>query len=178
MVWLTGATCWAAARAAELSLRTFSASAALIGAATFAFTSDIAARSGSGSTASSSSSRAVSVSVLVMVVISSFLLGTPGGLADALVDRGELLGDGHGRRVVAGHVERQRGVDRRGDVRVDQRHRGAVGQRLDGHALQLEGGELVGGGEGLHGGHDGWAPLGGWWARCPGRSGSAAGPAR
>src|ERR671924_663825 len=108
MVWVMSPDCVAVATAAELSLRTFSASAALIGAATFAFTSDIAARSGSGSTASSSSSRAVSVSVLVMVVISSFLLGTPGGLADALVDRGELLGDGHGRRVVAGHVECQR----------------------------------------------------------------------
>src|SRR5436305_2021586 len=49
-------SCVAFAYAVEPSLSAFSATAALIGAATFAFTSDIAARSGSSSPASSFSS--------------------------------------------------------------------------------------------------------------------------
>src|ERR687886_835528 len=55
MVWLIGAFCTAFASATELSLATFSASAALIGAATLELTSDIAARSGRVSTVSASS---------------------------------------------------------------------------------------------------------------------------
>src|SRR5919197_2119074 len=54
------AVCCAFAYAIELSERTFAAIAALIGAATFALISDIAARSGSSSPASASSSSRVS----------------------------------------------------------------------------------------------------------------------
>src|SRR5207237_1893738 len=98
----------------ELSLRTFSATAALMGAATFALISDIAARSGSSSPASSlSSSR---VSALYSLILPS--------LSVALGDRGGLLRVRVRDRVVARDVERGGEVHGCGDVRVDQRHRG------------------------------------------------------
>src|SRR5215212_510080 len=95
MPWTIGAVCVAFAYATELSLATFSASAALIGAATFAFTSDIAARSGSGSPASRSSSSRVSGVYWSLLIVRSPLLGSrwSAGL-DALVDRGLLRGVG------------------------------------------------------------------------------------
>src|SRR5215208_5698523 len=55
-----GAVCSAFAYATELSLSTLSATAALMGAATFALISDIAARSGNSSPASAFSSSRVS----------------------------------------------------------------------------------------------------------------------
>src|SRR4051794_20534164 len=123
MPWTIGAVCWAPASAAEPSLRTFSASAALIGAATLALTSDIAARSGSVSTSSASSSAAVTapfaVVVVVMVRDSSRSAGRARNSADALGDGGGLDGVRVRDRVVARDVQRQRGVDRRRDVGVD-----------------------------------------------------------
>src|ERR671936_678220 len=58
MPWTIGAYCCAFAYATELSLSTFSARAALIGGARFAFTSDIVGRSGSVSIHCRSSSTA------------------------------------------------------------------------------------------------------------------------
>src|SRR5687768_15842765 len=110
--------------------------------AMFAFTSDIAARSGSSSPASSSSSSFVrfryswgfspmsflpSLALLLVAVVGcSFgalllrarLVGNARLLLVALVDVRRLLGVGDRRRVVAEDVQRGRGVDRRGDVRV------------------------------------------------------------
>src|SRR5919107_3862064 len=123
MPWVMGAVWTAFAYAIELSLATLSASAALIGAATLAFTSDIAARSGSGSTFSASSSLVVR-SVMVVMVVGSFGL-------DALDDRGVLGRAGGGDSAVRQHVGGQREVHGDREVRVHQRHRGAVGQRLD-----------------------------------------------
>src|SRR5919206_1191567 len=139
MLWVMLPVCSALAYAIELSLATFSASAALIGAATLALTSDIAARSGSGSTDSGSSSLGVRS---VMVVIRGQLLCR--GL-DALDDRGGLLGAGGGEGAVRQHVRGEREIDRDREVRVDERHRGAVGQRLDLLHLELVQGELGGG---------------------------------
>src|ERR671926_211040 len=105
--------CSAFAYAIELSERTFAATAALIGAAMFALISDIAARSGSSSPARSlSSSR---VSFLYSSAIPALLVRL-GDVADGLLrvrDRG---------RVVARDVERRGEVDRRRDVRGDERH--------------------------------------------------------
>src|ERR671935_112261 len=76
---------WTAfAYATELSERTFAAIAALIGAATFALISDIAARSGSSSPAIALSSSRVSC------LYSSCFLPMLSSLRVALVDRGRL----------------------------------------------------------------------------------------
>src|SRR3954470_3853487 len=142
MLWTMGAVCVAVAVAVELSLRTLSASAALIGAATLALTSDIAARSGSGSTQSASSSavvRSVVERVRVSMLVSSFR-----GL-DALRDRGRLLGVRGGGRAIGQHVRGEPEVHGDCEVGVDERHRRAVGQRLDGQALDVGDGELGGG---------------------------------
>src|SRR5919204_52289 len=110
-------SCSAFAYASELSLSTFNAIAAFTGAATFALMSDIAARSGSGSPAIFSSSSRESLWYCSWVLPMSRNL--PSRLV-ALVDVDVLLGVGVSDRVVAGHVERNCGVDRRGDVRVDE----------------------------------------------------------
>src|SRR5437764_1547347 len=113
--------CSAPAYAVELSLSAFSATAALIGAAMFAFTSDIAARSGSSSPASSLSSSRVSLRYSSPIDASLVALGD---VADRLI--GVRVGD----RTVARDVQRHGGVDRREDVRVHERHRCALRQRL------------------------------------------------
>src|SRR5256885_4415053 len=105
-------SCVAFAYATEPSLRAFSAMAALIGAATFAFTSDIAARSGSSSPASSFSSSAVSF--LYSLSAMRDLLVALGDVADRL-----LCACGRGR-VVARHGESGGEVDRRGHVGGDE----------------------------------------------------------
>src|SRR3954469_14911883 len=88
---------WTAfAYAIELSERTLAATAALIGAATFALISDIAARSGSSSPASSLSSSRVSGLYSLMLP----------SLAVALRDRGVLLRVRVRDRMVARDVER------------------------------------------------------------------------
>src|SRR3989337_2579987 len=97
------AVCSALAIAAELSLGTLRATAALIGAATFALISDIAARSGSASPASLSSSSRVSgfhsCCSFSLPIIRSAPIGYGGGANAApddpglvaLVDVGNLL---------------------------------------------------------------------------------------
>src|SRR5438094_7728547 len=117
---------WTAfAYATELSERTFAATAALIGAATFALISDIAARSGSSSPASSFSSsreRALySWGLLPMSVLLSLV---------RLRDVGGLLRVGIRGRAVAQYVQCNSCIDGCGHVRVDERHRGALRQLL------------------------------------------------
>src|SRR5919204_1036253 len=75
MDWSIGVICCALAIALELSERTFAASARLIGSARFAFTSDIAARSGRSSASCAWSSASVSW------VMSHLLSGGLGGRA-------------------------------------------------------------------------------------------------
>src|SRR5437588_6311511 len=128
-------SCWALAYAIEWSERTFAAIAALIGAATFALISDIAARSGSSSPASSLSSSRVSVRYSCGVVSLIVRLLVP------LRDVPGLLRVRVGDRVVREDVQRHGGVDRRGDVRVDERHRRPLGQLLAGERLELLPGE-------------------------------------
>src|SRR2546421_743208 len=125
--------CCAFAYATELSERMLAATAAFTGAARFALMSDIAARSGSSSPASSFSSSRVRLrySCGVWSVTSCLLL------LGALGDVPGLLRVGVGDRVVARHVERDRCVDRHGDVRVDERHRRPLGQLLAGELLEL-----------------------------------------
>src|SRR5215212_2448949 len=143
MPWTIGAVWVALAYATESSLATFSASAALIGAATFAFTSDIAARSGSGSPASVSSSSRVSgvycVSLLLMRITSPWWSCARG--LHALRDRGALRGVGVGDGAVREDVGRQAEVHRHGEVRVHERHRCALGQLLAGERVELVAGE-------------------------------------
>src|SRR5919198_3917563 len=110
------AVCVALAYATELSDSTFSASAALIGAATFALTSDIAARSGSASPVWASSSSIVSWVVFIIVCSSSLRL-------DGLVDRRHLLCVGERCRASRQDIRRERQVDRQRQVRVHERHR-------------------------------------------------------
>src|SRR5256886_15603896 len=99
---------WTAfAYATELSERTFAATAALIGATTFALTSDIAARSGSSSPASSLSSSRVSF-LYSCCSLMSVPLGDVSGLGRVRI----------GDRVVRKDVCRHRGVDRDCDVRA------------------------------------------------------------
>src|SRR5437773_617546 len=109
--------CCAFAYATELSLSTFSATAALIGAATFALTRDIAARSGSSSPAIALSSSWVSCLYSwgwLPMRSSSFALRR-------LVDRDLLLGVRPGDRTVRQDVGRDGGVDRdRFPVRLSQ----------------------------------------------------------
>src|SRR5438105_12668437 len=106
-----GVCCAAFAYAVALSERTFAATAAFTGAATFALISDIAARSGSSSPASSLSSSRVSGLYSLMP-----------DLLVALVDRISLDGVRVRGGTVGEDVGRDCGVDRDGDVRVDQRH--------------------------------------------------------
>src|ERR1041385_7053857 len=120
--------CSAFAYATELSLATLSAAARLIGATTFAFTSDIAARSGSSSPASSFSSSRVSLRYSLMSV--------------PLVDVSGLCRIRVRDRAVREDVCRDRGVDRDREVRVDERHRCPLGQLLARHRVQLLAGEL------------------------------------
>src|SRR5436190_21448943 len=125
--------CCAFAYATELSLSTFSATAALIGAATFALISDLAARSGSSSPAIALSSSWVSCLYSwgwLPIRSSSFALRR-------LVDRDLLLGVRPGDRTVRQDVGRDGGVDRDRQVGVDQRHRRALRQLLAGELAQL-----------------------------------------
>src|SRR6476660_8642731 len=114
------AVCSAFAYAVELSLKAFNATAALTGAATFALISDIAARSGSSSPASlfSSSRLRLLYSWDLSPILASLV---------ALVDRGVLcrvcIRDRSVREDVCGHGC----IHGDGDVRVDQRHRRALG---------------------------------------------------
>src|SRR5919197_237892 len=121
--------CSAFAYAIELSERTFAAIAALIGAATFALISDIAARSGSSTPASAFSSSCVSVlySSSAICVL----------LQVALVDRCLLRRIGGGGRAVRKHIRREREIDRYGDVRVDQGHRCTLRQLFTGERVEL-----------------------------------------
>src|SRR5919201_994629 len=117
----------------EVSERTFAAIAALIGMARFALTSDIAARSGIGSPATLSSSSRVSLwycSVLATFCASLRLRVALGDVS--VLDRARV-----GGRVVAQDVERERGVHRSSDVRVDERHRGPLRQRLTRELVEL-----------------------------------------
>src|SRR3954451_9420602 len=103
----------ALAYATELSDRTLAATAALTGIARLALISDMAARSGSSSPASSVSSSRVRGLYCSVIAVSPL---------DRLRDVARLRRIGDRRRVVGQGVERDRGVDRRGDVGVDQRH--------------------------------------------------------
>src|SRR5205807_2114789 len=102
------------------------------GIARFALISDIAARSGSSSPArafsSSRDSFRYSSAILDLLV--------------TLGDRGRLLRVRVRDRVVAQHIERSCEVDGRRDVRVDQRHRGALGKLLARDRIQLFAGQL------------------------------------
>src|SRR5215212_299491 len=108
--------CCAFAYASELSLATLSATAALIGAATFALISDIAARSGSSSPASSLSSSRVSF-------LYSSAIGRQTPCEIALLDRGLLRGVRVSDRAVREDVRSDRRVHRDCEVRVHERHR-------------------------------------------------------
>src|SRR5436853_2673687 len=122
--------CSAFAYAMELSLATFSAAARLIGATTFALTSDIAARSGNSSPASSlSSSR---VSFLYSCSLMSVPLFDVSGLGRVRI----------GDRVVRKDVRRHGGVDRDRDVRVHELHRRALGQFVACELAELLRGQL------------------------------------
>src|ERR671930_1933035 len=107
--------CSAFAYAMELSLATLSAAARLIGAATLALISDIAARSGSGSPASASSSSRLSVRYSC---IASVMSVSPQLRLIALVDRCRLRRVRVGDRVVREDVRRERDVDGDREVRV------------------------------------------------------------
>src|SRR5919201_1929124 len=122
-----GAVWTAFAYATELSDRTLSASAALIGAAMFAFTSDMTVRSGSASPVCTSSS-----SIVMYVICFSSL-----SCLDRLRDRCHLLCARHGGRVVRKNVGRERQVDRQREVRVHERHRRSLGQQLGVVRLEL-----------------------------------------
>src|ERR671931_2082643 len=100
--------CTAFAYAIELSESTFAAMAALIGAATFALISDIAARSGSSSPARAFSSSRVSCLYSCSLPMRLLLQFQLGGLRDVA----GLLRVRVRDRVVAQHVQRNSGVDR------------------------------------------------------------------
>src|SRR5437764_14523968 len=104
--------CSAPAYAVELSLSAFSATAALIGAAMFAFSSDIAARSGSSSPASSLSSSRVSLRYSSAILDLLVLV--------ALRDRCCLCCVRVGDRIVREDVGRHCSVHGDRDVRVDE----------------------------------------------------------
>src|SRR6184192_3136733 len=131
--------CSAFAYASELSERTFAATAALIGAAMFALISDIAARSGSSSPASwlSSSRDSCLYSDCCCFLPMWSLLRRLCVLRDVAGLLRVRVRDG----VVAENVQRHGGVDRGSDVRVDQRHRGALRQLLAGDCVQLLAGQ-------------------------------------
>src|SRR5919198_1164105 len=109
--------CTALAYATELSERTFSATAALIGAAMFALISDIAARSGSSSPAIALSSSRVSC----LYSGCSPMWFPPPWLLGRLVDRDVLRRAGDGGGVVGQDVRRERDVHRDRQVCVDER---------------------------------------------------------
>src|SRR5688572_19344010 len=124
----------------ESSDRMLAAMAALMGAATFALMSDIASRSGNSAACWASSSSLVS-SGWGTGFGSSAIWGPPicvkgGGrysrrpwlVSGTLVDRRVLHGVRVGSRAVGEHVSGHRGIDGHGDVRIDQRHRLAIGQ--------------------------------------------------
>src|SRR3954453_12849915 len=126
---------WAAsAYATAPSERTFAATAALIGIARFAFTSDIAARSGSSSPASSlSSSRDSFLNCWSLICV--LLIG--------LGDVGRLLGIRECDRVVRQRVQRDGSVDRCRHVCVQQGHSRPLGQLLARKLVQLLTAELL-----------------------------------
>src|ERR1041384_7945543 len=107
---MIGAVCSAFAYAIELSERTFAATAALIGAATFALINDIAARSGNSSPARAFSSSRESARYSSAIVSS---------LQVALVDRRLLRRIRIRDSAVRQHVRRYRSVHRNRDVCVD-----------------------------------------------------------
>src|SRR4051794_12689444 len=122
---------WTAlAYAIEPSDATFSASAALIGAATLALIRDIAARSGSSSPASSLSCSRVS--------FWNCCSSDTGGTSEVrLVDRGHLCRIRVRDRAVRKDVGGNRRVDRDREVRVHQRHRRPLGQLLARELIEL-----------------------------------------
>src|SRR4051812_15538900 len=128
---------WTAfAYAIEPSEATFSARAALIGAATLALISDIAARSGSSSPASSLSCSRV-----------SFWNCCSSDTRDPsyvrLVDRGGLSRVGVRDRAVREDVRGNGRVDGNREVRVHERHRCALGKLLTGELFELFAGQLL-----------------------------------
>src|SRR5438270_2863484 len=130
LLWLIGEVCWALAYASDPSERTFAATAALIGAARLALISDICSRSGSCSTSWASSSCFESWPCFFIDINLLAPASDRRRWYVALADRRVLLGVGIGHRAVAQHVERDRRVDRRGYVGVDQRHLLPVGELL------------------------------------------------
>src|SRR5919199_3860529 len=145
MPWVIGAVCCAEAMAVELSDRTFNAAARLTGAATLALTRLIASRSGSSATCSVSNSSALSsradcgCGLRSLVMIEPPLAGARAAEAggalraapcrlDALDDGRVLLRQRGRRRVVREHVGRDRRIDRRRQVGIDETHRLAVGE--------------------------------------------------
>src|SRR5437870_12362976 len=122
----------------ELSLSTFSAIAALMGAATFALISDIAARSGSSSPAALFRSSLVSC-----LYSTSSCLPIRSASLRALRDVAGLLGVRIGERVVGEDVRCDSRVDGRSHVRIAQRHRCALRQFLTGELVQLLACQLV-----------------------------------
>src|SRR3954454_24749149 len=129
------AVCVAFAYAIEPSDATFSARAALIGAATLALISDIAARSGNSSPASSLSCSRVS-----FWNVSFSATGDPSEVR--LVDRGLLRGVGVRNCAVREDVRGDRSVNWNREVRVHQRHRRPLGQLLAGELVQVLTAEL------------------------------------
>src|SRR3954470_18907403 len=119
-------SCVAFAYATELSLATFSATAAFTGAAMFALMSDMAARSGSASPARASRSSRVSV----LYSCGSFAISASwsGGRCRRLADVAALRSVRGRDRVVGQDVGGHGRVDRDRDVGVDQRHRGPLRQ--------------------------------------------------
>src|SRR5437016_11908943 len=117
------AVCSAFAIAVELSLSAFRATAALIGAATFALISDIAARSGSSSPARAFSSSRLSWRYSCCLPMLSLL-------EIALVDRRRLCGVRVGDCSVREDVRRHGGVHGDREVRIHERHRGPLRQLL------------------------------------------------
>src|SRR5215213_4121601 len=145
--------CCASAYATELSLRTFSASAALIGAATFALISDMAARSGSASPASSSSSSRVSglysfrsSAITSLLFVSLARPYGPHGCRLSLrrlIDRCRLRRVGIRHGAVGQHIGCNGGIDRDGDVGVDERHRCPFRQLLSDEVVELLASQLL-----------------------------------
>src|SRR3954447_12489805 len=132
MDWSMGAVWWASAHAVELSERTLAATAALMGAARLAFTSDMASRSGRASAFSASSSSSVSCfSTSFAIFVAPFSVSSLEIVrSDALIDRCVLRCVGGGCCTVGQHVGGDRGVDRNCDVGVDERHGLPVGELL------------------------------------------------
>src|SRR6266516_436504 len=148
MPWVIGAYCCAFAYATELSLSALSATAALIGAAMFAFTSDIAARSGRASAvwlSSSSSARPWVFSYVIVLLLSSVGRWSSAGRGrrrlhhQPLRDRGLLLRVRRRDRAVRENIGGHGCVDRQREVRVHERHRRPLGQCLDPLSLELDG---------------------------------------